>query len=59
MRPKNGQIEQVKTADPPALLALMIAARKAGDRPLEAAAARELEERHGLSIRFANDLGGR
>ena len=46
--------EQLDTADPPVLVAILIAARPTGDRPLEKVARRELEHRHGIKIRFAH-----
>lgn len=45
--------EQLDTADPPVLVAILIAARRTGDRLLEMVARRELEERHQIKIRFA------
>jgi hypothetical protein len=41
--------------DPPILLAILIAARKTGDRLLETVARRELDEKHRIKIRFARD----
>ena len=38
---------------PAALVAIVVAARKAGDRELERAAKRELQERFGVKIGFA------
>jgi hypothetical protein len=43
------------TADPPVLVAILIAARRTGDSLLETVARRELEQRHGISIRFARE----
>jgi hypothetical protein len=40
-------------ADPPVLLAILVAARRAGDRLLERVARRELEERHRIKIQMA------
>jgi hypothetical protein len=37
---------------PPALLAIIQAARRVGDRSLELAARRELSERHGIDLIF-------
>ena len=45
--------EQLDTADPPILLAILIAARRTGDRLLETVARRELEERYQIKISFA------
>jgi hypothetical protein len=45
--------EQLDTADPPILLAILIAARRTGDTLLESIARRELEERHRIMISFA------
>jgi hypothetical protein len=39
--------------DPPTLVAIAIAARKAGDRRLEQAALRELRNSHGIRLAFA------
>ena len=50
--------EQLDTADPPVLVAILIAARRTGDRLLERVARRELEQRHGIKIRFAQDREG-
>jgi hypothetical protein len=50
--PKN---EQFDTADPPILLAILIAARRTGDRLLETVARRELEERHRIKISFTRE----
>jgi hypothetical protein len=44
--------ERLDTADPPVLVAILIAARRTGDRLLETVARRELEERHRIKIRF-------
>ena len=41
------------TATPPALVAVVIAARKSGDRDLERAALRELRETHGIRLTWA------
>jgi hypothetical protein len=46
---------QLDTADPPVLLAILIAARRTGDRLLETVARRELEQRHRIKIRFGRD----
>jgi hypothetical protein len=40
---------------PPALLAIIQAARRAGDRGLERAARAELAERHGIEIVFRRE----
>lgn len=45
--------EQLETADPPVLVAILIAAHRTGDRLLESVARRELEQRHHIKIRFA------
>jgi hypothetical protein len=45
----------LQTTDPPALVALVVAARRTGDRLRERIARRELETRHGIRVRFAND----
>ena len=44
--------EHLETADPPILLAILIAARRTGDRLLETVARRELQERHNIKIYF-------
>jgi hypothetical protein len=49
--------DRLDTADPPVLLAILIAARRTGDRLLQSVAARELRERHGITIRFGNEEG--
>jgi len=43
------------TADPPILLAILIAARRTGDRLLETVARRQLEERHKIKVQFTRD----
>ena len=50
--PKSDQLE---TTDPPILLAILIAARRTGNRLLETVARRELEERHKIKICFARE----
>jgi hypothetical protein len=50
--PKN---EQLDTADPPILLAILIAARRTGDRLLETVARRELAVRHKIKISFPRE----
>lgn len=47
--------DQLDTADAPILVAILIAARRTGDRLLETVARRELEQRHRILIRFARD----
>jgi hypothetical protein len=54
--PKSDRLE---TADPPVLLAILIAARRTGDRLLETVARRELEERHKIKIRFGREREAR
>jgi hypothetical protein len=44
--------------DPPALLSIAQAARRAGNRDLERAARRLLRERHGISITFSRAADG-
>jgi hypothetical protein len=45
--------EHAKTlADPPALLAIIRAARRIGDKQLERAARKELAERYGIEVVF-------
>jgi hypothetical protein len=43
---------QLDTTDPSVLLSILIAARRTGDRLLATVARRELEERHGITVRF-------
>jgi hypothetical protein len=47
--------DRLDTADPPVLVAILIAARRTGDRLLETVARRELEQRHRIKIRFGRD----
>ena len=47
---------ELDTADPPILLAILIAARRTGDRLLESVAMRELRDRHGIRVRFGDRL---
>jgi hypothetical protein len=47
--------EHLETADAPVLVAILIAARRTGDRLLEAVARRELAQRHRIEVRFARD----
>jgi hypothetical protein len=49
------QSEQLDTADPPVLVAILIAARRTGDRLLEMVARRELEQRHRIKVRFGRE----
>ena len=46
---------QLDSADAPVLVAILIAARRTGDRLLETVARRELEQRHRIKIRFARE----
>ncbi len=41
-----------RRTDPAALVAIIIAARRSGDRELERAAKRELRDEHGIALRF-------
>ena len=50
--------EQLDTGDPPILLAILIAARRTGDRLLETVARRELGERHNIKIHFTRERNG-
>lgn len=45
--------EKLNTADPPILLAMLIAARRTGDELLERVARRELESKYSITINFA------
>ena len=47
--------EHLGTTDPPVLLAILIAARRAGNRLLETVARRELEQRHRIKISFGRN----
>lgn len=50
---KTTQDEQrLNTTDPPILLAMLIAARRTGDKILETVARRELETKHAIKIAF-------
>jgi hypothetical protein len=53
MHEPTPKCERLDTADPPVLVAILIAARRTGDRLLEAVARRELEQRHRIKICFA------
>jgi hypothetical protein len=44
--------EQLDVVDAPMLLAIMVAARRIGDRRLERIARRELETRHHIKVRM-------
>jgi len=50
--------DRLATQDPPVLLAILIAARRTGDRLLETVVQRELEENHGLKISFGRCING-
>lgn len=52
MEPKEPTRDRLDAADAPILLAILIAARRTGDRLLETIARRELEEQHGITIQF-------
>jgi hypothetical protein len=45
-------------SDPTALVAIAKPAHQSGDRELERAARRKLQERHGISLRFARRTKG-
>jgi hypothetical protein len=49
--------ETLNTADPPVLVAILIAARRTGDGLLETVARRELECRHSITIHFGQKPG--
>lgn len=55
MHDKHPKGELLDTADPPILLAILIAARRTDDRLLETVARRQLEERHKIQIRFVRE----
>jgi hypothetical protein len=46
---------KLDTTDPPILLAILIAARRVGNRLLESVARRELEERYGIRVSFERE----
>jgi hypothetical protein len=58
----EGQIMTDETSTdlqtPPALLAIMRAARRIGDRQLERAARQKLLERYGIDVRFRREQRG-
>jgi hypothetical protein len=45
--------DRLETNDPSVLVAILIAARRTGNRLLETVTRRELDERHGIRIHFA------
>jgi hypothetical protein len=47
--------DRLETTDPSVLVAILIAARRTGNRLLETVTRRELAERHQIRIRFAGD----
>jgi hypothetical protein len=49
--------DKLDTTDAPVLLAILIAARRTGDRLLESVARRELQERHRIKIQFGRPEG--
>jgi hypothetical protein len=57
--PRQPDQQQDRLGAPPALLAIIQAARKIGDRSLERAARQELAERHGIEIVFRGEREGR
>jgi hypothetical protein len=52
MQSDSSRRDALETADPPVLLAILIAARRTGDELLQVVARRELERRHGITVRF-------
>jgi hypothetical protein len=44
-----------ETGSPATLVAIIVAARKAGDRELEREAKRKLRERYGVHVRFVRE----
>ncbi len=58
MRPTSRSEEKLETSSPPLLLAMLIAARRTGDKLLANVARRELEERHRITVRFGRELRG-
>jgi hypothetical protein len=55
MHTSTAKNEQPDTADPPVLVAILIAAIRTGDSLLETVARRELERRHRIKIHFGRD----
>ena len=51
----TNKIETLGPNDPPILLAILIAARRTGDRLLEKVVRRELEDRHKIKVHFGNE----
>jgi hypothetical protein len=49
---KTSALEEHRFGAPPALLAIIRAARMAGDRDLERAARKELAEKYGIELMF-------
>lgn len=49
------QVEQLPANNPATLVAIVIAARRSGDRELERIMRRELEEHFSVKLRFAKE----
>ena len=47
--------DQVRSESPATLVAIIVAARRAGDRELEREARHKLQERFGVKLSFARD----
>jgi hypothetical protein len=45
--------DPAKDTDPPTLLAILIGARRMGDRALERVVRRSLEKNHGIKVQFS------
>jgi hypothetical protein len=50
MTTPDAPTDRLQTTDPSVLLAILLAARRSGDRLLEGIARRELQERHGVRV---------
>jgi hypothetical protein len=50
MTPPAPSKDRLNPSDPPVLLAILLAARRTGDRLLEGVARRELSESHGIDV---------
>jgi hypothetical protein len=53
------QVIPDRAESPATLVAIIVAARRAGDRELEREARRRLEERFGVKLSFVRGAGGR
>ena len=53
---RNQAMRDTENESPSTLVAIVVAARRAGDRELEKDARRKLEERFGVKLNFAREL---